>query len=135
MLQIRQSFFETNSSSCHALIISKTEGCKLPSTVNLSEDSTHGDIIRTWVRSLNKERSEKLINWLYSHGVDKIIYNGSNGTIISCIKSCKSHPEEVNAGDIIYKFNDIALTNFICDNIYERYEGHDDYIYFQLDND
>ena len=135
MLQIRQSFFETNSSSVHALIISKTEGCRLPSTVNLSEDSDHGDIIRAWVRSLNNERAEKLINWLYSHGVDEIIYNGSNATIISCIKSCKLHPKDVNPEDIAYKFNDIALTNFICDNIHDEYEGHDDYLYCQLDTD
>ena len=49
MLQIRQSFFETNSSSVHALIISKTEGCRLPSTVNLSEDSDHGDTQQLYV--------------------------------------------------------------------------------------
>lgn len=135
MLQIRYGQFETNSSSVHALIISKTEGCRLPSTVNLSEDSDYGDILRTWVRSLNNERAEKLVNWLYSHGVDEIIYNGSNGTIISCIQSCKSNPREVNAADIEYKFNDIALTNFICNNIYDHYEGHDDYLYCRLDSD
>ena len=135
MLQIRQSFFETNSSSVHALIISKTEGCRLPSTVNLSEDSDHGDILRAWVRSLKNEKAKNLINWLYSHGVDEIIYNGSNEAIASYIKSCKLHPIDANPEDIAYRFNDIALINFICGNIYKEYDGHDDYLYDQLDTD
>ena len=136
MKQIRYSFFETNSSSVHALIFSKIDQCnKLPSTINLSEDSKHGDVIRAWVRNLSESQSKKFITWLYSHGVKKIIYVGSNDDINRYIKELKHRDsyEEIDASELEWRFNDIALINFLNGDINTTYDGHDDYLYHDLD--
>ena len=78
MLQIRSSFFETNSSSCHALIINMNASGKLPSKLFLDEDSDEGNYIRKFIRELNKRDTKKLANWLYMHGVESIVYHGNN---------------------------------------------------------
>ena len=92
MIQIRNSMFETNSSSCHTLIIQRFTEDTLNKTVDLSEDSFNGDFIRRIVREMNDDNIEKLINWLYLHGVENIMYNGSRQKVYECIEKYKDHP-------------------------------------------
>lgn len=74
--------FETNSSSCHCLILSKTAKAELPTTIELDSDDRTGNFVRAYVRRLSKTASKQLVNWLYLNGVKTIIYHGSNEYII-----------------------------------------------------
>lgn len=91
MIQIRQNFFETNSSSCHALIIPRDQDFKVRSTIDLSEDSETGDDFRRFLREelIYEEDVRKFICLLYSAGVETIKYNGRNEFVTKYIKECK----------------------------------------------
>lgn len=136
MLNVRYGLFETNSSECHALIIPKEQEVSLTKTIDLSADNDTGDIFRKVVRELDAEESEKLANWLYRHGVEKIIYNGSNTDFIKAIKTEKKELERDPERDLGYPKprcmwhcageSDILNLFFGTEN--RDYYGHDGYL-------
>ena len=140
MVSIRKSFFETNSSSCHALIMSN-EPHTLPKTIYLGEDNEVGDHVRAMIRDLDEEDSKKFVHFLYNHGVDTIIYNGSNPFIskyaTEYLNLTDEQKEEIkwdNEIPRIRKFcsshvSDTALINFLLGE-YSNYLGHDDELYY-----
>ena len=80
MIQVRYNIFETNSSSCHKLIVPFEQSFTVPKTVRLTKGHSNGidflideledtDIAGPWIRLL------------YASGVEEIIYNGSNDSI------------------------------------------------------
>ena len=145
MLQFRYSFFETKSSSCHALIMSTSAETGLSSVIDLSEDSEKGDYIRQMVRDLPEDDTRKLVYWLFTHGVETIKYNGSNPFIHRCIEDYQalsdSQKEEIQWSNELPRLphftslhlTDGALINFLMGE-YRDYFGHDDYLYEVRDN-
>ena len=128
MIQIRNGMFETNSSSVHALIIKDTAQEKLRSIVDLSADSSTGDIVRAIVRDLDEEDTKMLVNWLYSHGVETIKYHGSNRWLNEFAENYKDNYSDTG---IPYKLRDLnsdALINLLMGH-FTDYFGSDDDIY------
>ena len=84
MIQIRTSMFETNSSSCNALIVPMHQEIRF-STIACSEgldyllDHAYG--------------TKGLIQWLYSEGVEEIKYNGNNSYVRREINEVKYSTE------------------------------------------
>ena len=130
MITIRDGFFETNSSNTHALILNRKAEGALPKIIDLSEDDSTGDYIRKIVRCLHNEDVEKLINWLYSKGVEEIKYNGRNTYVNECIDKYKNNYKDdlgIPSIDWQYKVNEGALINLLIGE-YEEYNGHDSYL-------
>ena len=128
MIQIRNSMFETNSSSVHALIIKDDAQEKLSSIVDLSADSSTGDIVRAIVRDLDEEDTKILVNWLYSQGVETIKYYGSNRWLNEFAEKYKDNYSDTG---IPYKLRDLnsdALINLLMGH-FTDYVGRDDDIY------
>lgn len=138
MLNVRYGLFETNSSECHALIIPNEQGVNITKTIDLSSDDDKGDIFRKLIRDLRGEEDAKLLaNWFYRHGVENIIYNGSNSDFIRAIKNEKIEFEKnpdrdlgrPNIHYIFYKdkVDDCELKLFFGTENREYY-GHDGYL-------
>ena len=127
MLNIRQSFFETNSSSCHALVFSNEAVEKLPKTVNFDNDDKYGVYLRQYINELNERGTKEFVNWLYFNGVTKIIYHGSNKYLNEYAKTFKDKFYEPDFPHS--SLTSGALMNFINGHIDMDYLGHDDYLY------
>lgn len=134
MIEIRDGFFETNSSSIHALIISKESEDKLPKTVDLSADNPIGDVVRGFVRDLDDNNSKAFINWLYLNGVKTIKYNGSNVFIVRYIEQYKDHPQDFGLPEMPdwNTWTAGCFINLLTGN-YEDYIGRDDYLDYDSD--
>lgn len=128
MIQIRNGMFETNSSSVHALIIKDVTQEKLSSTVDLSEDSATGDIVRAIVRDLDEEDTKMLVNWLYSHGCNTIKYYGSNRWLNDFAEQYKDNYSDTGVPYKLRDLNSDALINLLMGH-YTDYVGRDDDIY------
>lgn len=130
MIQIRQNMFETNSSSCHVLIIPNDVVERLPKVIDLSSDDSNGDYTRRFVRELNEEDSKIFINWLYCNGVEEIKYYGSNKYINEFIIKYKDNYTDLGFPHHLYSRNGTtsgALINFLMGH-YNEYMGRDEYM-------
>jgi hypothetical protein len=96
MIQVRYNIFETNSSSCHKLIVPFEQSFTVPKSVRLTKGYTNGidflmdELEDTYV-------ADAWIRLLYASGVEEIIYNGSNDSI--------RHAIEINKG--VTEFGDL----------------------------
>ena len=139
MISIRKSFFETNSSSCHALVMSE-ETNTLPKTLYLCDDDKRCDYIRAMIREFDDENTKKFVHFLFNHGVENIVYNGSNPFMEQYIQEyvnlSNEQKEEIswdNEMPYIRHFtsshvSERALINFLLGEYYD-YIGHDDCFY------
>ena len=73
---------------------------------------------------LNREDSVKLVNWLYSKGVETIIYNGGNSYISQAIEEYKEsyHFMGLPKNRKFKNFNDAAWINLVHDDV-DNYYG------------
>lgn len=117
--------FETNSSSVHALIIDRDAEEKLISTIDLSADTPVGDITRELVRDLDEEDTRILVNWLYSHGCNTIIYYGSNRWLNDFAEQYKDNYSDTDVPYKLRNFNSDALINILIGH-YCNFVGRDD---------
>ena len=105
MLQIRNSIFETNSSSANVLIIPKCQGIHVPNRFIYVDDETSlktsekviYSIIHGW-RS-DRETIDKLVNFLYISGVEEIIYGVHDKYFQDAVDKYKDHPEDMGGPD------------------------------------
>jgi len=96
MIQFRNSFFETNSSSANVLCIPKDQGIHIPKRFIYMDDETSlrpselvlWHILHGW-RVNEKEETEKIVNFLYLNGVEEIIYGGHGFYFEDAIKKYK----------------------------------------------
>lgn len=131
MIQIRNNFFETNSSSCHAFMIPRDEDASIQKTIDLTIDSDRGDLFRKMIRNLDEKNSEILANWFYYNGVENIIYNGSNSYFRHFIETAKDNPQDlglVNSYDIENNWTRQDFINFFFGEAGWNYFDRDDYL-------
>ena len=101
MLQIRNSFFETNSSSANILIIPKDQGIHVPKRFFYMDDDTSlkptekliSHATHSW-SGTNREVVDKIVNFLYLAGVEEIVYGGKNYYWDEVIQKYKNNPED-----------------------------------------
>lgn len=124
MISVRNGMFETNSSSCHCLILSKIAETELPTTIELDSDDNTGDFVRAYIRRLNEAASKQLVNWLYLNGVKTIIYNGSNKYINKFIEEFKDNPVDLGVPELRDDATAGTLINFLT-GCWEEYVGMD----------
>ena len=97
MFSYRSSFFETNSSSCHALVVPTNQEAHF-SKIACSRGL---DFLLE-----NASGTSNLIKWLYDNGVEEIKYNGSNSYVRREITECRynhsSYDFEVGLGGFGY---------------------------------
>lgn len=85
MIQIRNYMFETNSSSCHALVVPMNQEVRF-STIACSEGLNY--LLE------NAFGTYGLIQWLYNEGVEEIKYNGNQASIRREINEVKYSKEK-----------------------------------------
>ena len=102
MIQYRESFFETNSSSTHALIVPMDQDYHISSVAS-------GDGLDWLLEHAYGKNS--LINWLYSEGVTDIKYNGDNPNIRRQITELKYNYEKDD--NLCVQLNDTYLSKKI----------------------
>ena len=85
MIQIRNYMFETNSSSCHALVVPINQAVRF-STIACSEGLDY--LLENAVGAYG------LIQWLYNEGVEEIKYNGDQASIRRKINEIKYSKEK-----------------------------------------
>ena len=89
MLEIRQGIFETNSSSCHKLIVPYGEELSVPKTVDLDNVWPDGMEFLVDVMTESWGNCDDWVQFLYSHGVEEFKYSGSNTNLRTAIKKYK----------------------------------------------
>lgn len=124
MISVRNGMFETNSSSCHCLILSKEAETKLPETIELDSDDSTGDFVRAYIRGLNEDKTKQFVNWLYLNGVKTIIYNGSNQYVNKFAEQYKDNPVDLGVPELGYDSEAGMLINFL-NGYWEEYVGMD----------
>lgn len=132
MISVRNGMFETNSSSCHCLILSKNAEAELPKTIELDSDDSTGDFVRAYIRGLNENASKQLVNWLYLNGVTTIIYNGSNKYINKFAEEFKNNPVDLGVPEIDDEATAGTLINFLT-GCWEEYVGMDSGLEYEDD--
>lgn len=132
MISVRNGMFETNSSSCHCLILSRTAETELPTTIELDSDDSTGDFVRAYIRGLNETASKQLVNWLYLNGVKTIIYNGANKYINKFIEEFKDNPVDLGVPELDNEATAGTLINFIA-GCWEEYVGMDSDLEYEDD--
>lgn len=130
MILVRNGMFETNSSSCHCLILSKEAETKLPKTIKLDSDDSTGDFIRAYIRDLSENEAKQFVNWLYLNGVKTIAYNGSNKYINKFAEQYKDNPVDLGVPELGYGSEGGALINFL-NGYWEEYTGMDSDIEYE----
>ena len=91
MFQIRTGIWETNSSSCNALVVPMDQNINF-STVACGEGLDY--LLE------HAYGSNSLINWLYSIGVEEIKYAGSNSHIRRAITELKYNWKESDSLEV-----------------------------------
>lgn len=93
MIQVRYNIFETNSSSCHKLIVPFEQSFIVPKSVRLTKGHSNG--IDFLIDELEEDTNyhDAWIRLLYASGVEEIIYNGSNDYIRTAIEINKDVTE------------------------------------------
>ena len=92
MIQVRYNIFETNSSSCHKLIVPFEQSFTVPKTVRLAKGQTNGiDFLIDELEDTNFHNA--WIRLLYASGVEEIIYNGSDDSLRYAIEINKDATE------------------------------------------
>ena len=99
MIQIRDCFFETNSSSSNVLCIPKSQSISIPKRFIFMEDDTSlrpsevvlCNIFDDW-HGNKKESMEQIVNFLYLNGVEEIIYGGHVDWFENAINKYKDNP-------------------------------------------
>lgn len=131
MIQIRNSYFETNSSSANILIVPKEQSCSVPDRFIYVEDETSlkpsEKVIYSILNSCYSSSSEdidKIVNFLYLNGVNEIIYGGNNPCFKDAIEKYKDNPMDMGlpdgwSRDLLFK----ALFGF--ESTVEHYEDGD----------
>ena len=93
MIQIRNSMFETNSSSCHIFMFPKSMGIKVPSTVVLYDtyEETKDNMPNIVFNDINwdEEYTTPFIRMLYACGVKEIKYTGKDQYVTDAIEQYK----------------------------------------------
>lgn len=98
MIQVRYNIFETNSSSCHKLIVPFEQSFTVPKTVRLTKGHSNGiDFLIDELEDTNFH--DAWIRLLYASGVEEIIYNGSDDSLRNAIEINKDVTE---FGDLPY---------------------------------
>ena len=94
MIQIRNSIFETNSSSSHAFLFPKDANIKIPSTVVLYDtyDDTLDNMPNLYFNDCNwgEEYTTPFIKFLYKYGVKEIKYTGRHQYVTEAIDKYKT---------------------------------------------
>ena len=108
MIQVRHIMFETNSSSANVFIIPKDQHVSIKKRFIFRSDSS-SDIVSEqalcqifdgWFdESRNREAIDQIINFLYSVGVEEIIYDGPNEYIEKAINKYKDHIQNLGLPD------------------------------------
>lgn len=130
MLEIRKGFFETNSSSCHALLIPKDQDIQIRKTLDLNEDSMHCQYIRDFIACCNDEQCIELVNLLYLSGVETIKYSGRNRYFSKCIEQEKANPRDLGIsknGCMYNAWSKQDVLNFIF-GTFNEYNENDNYL-------
>lgn len=92
MIQVRYSIFETNSSSCHKLIVPFEQSFTVPKTVRLTKGHSNGiDFLIDELEDIHFQ--DYWIRLLYASGVEEIIYNGSDDCLRNAIEINKDVTE------------------------------------------
>ncbi len=102
MIQYRESFFETNSSSTHALIVPMDQDYNITSVAS-------GDGL-DWLLE-HAYGTNSLISWLYSEGVTDIRYNGESSDIRRRVTELKYNYEKDD--NLCVRLNDTYLSKKI----------------------
>ncbi len=99
MYQIRQSMFETNSSSANVLIVPKDQQLHVPKRFIFMDDETSNKpiekVLYNCIHGYNRnerEEIDKIVNFLYTCGVEEIIYGGKNYYFEQAIEKFKDKP-------------------------------------------
>lgn len=105
MIQIRTSCFETNSSSANVLIIPKSQSIHVPKRFIFMDDDTSSKPIELVIHSIiscygnERENIDKIVNFLYTSGVEEIIFGGRNPYFEDAINKYKDNPEDMGIPD------------------------------------
>lgn len=134
MILVRNGMFETNSSSCHCLILSKEAETKLPKTIKLDSDDSTGDFVRAYIRDLSENKAKQFVNWLYLNGVKTIVYNGSNQYINKFAEQYKDNPVDLGVPELDNGSTAGTLINFL-NGYWEEYTGMDSDLEYEENED
>ena len=88
MISIRTGLFETNSSSCHKLIVPVDQSFTVPKTLDLSDTSTDG---RRYLLHQVENYTDSWIKFLYTNGIENIKYSGSVAAVHEAIEDYKGY--------------------------------------------
>jgi len=88
MISIRTSLFETNSSSCHKLIVPVDQSFIVPKTLDLSDAGTDG---RLYLLDQVENYPDSWIKFLYTNGIETIKYSGSVKAVYRAIEEYKGY--------------------------------------------
>lgn len=129
MFNKRIGFFETNSSSCHALMIPHDQKRSKSKVLDLTEDSTSGLNLRKLINELHGEAAEQIVNLLYLNGVETIKYTGRNEDFKKFIESAKNDPQDLGVPKIygLYDWNKMDWIN--------AFLGLENWDYYGMDGD
>lgn len=98
MIQVRYSIFETNSSSCHKLIIPFEQSFTVPKKVRLEEGYSDGiDFVLSEID--DSSYPDSWIRFLYASGVEEIEYTGTN---VYIKRSIDINKDVTEYGDLPY---------------------------------
>ncbi len=133
MIQVRYIMFETNSSSANVFIIPKDQRVVIKKRFIFRSDHS-SDIVSEqalcyifddWFdEGINKEAIDQIINFLYSVGVEEIIYDGPNEYIEKAINKYKDHIQNLGLPDG-WTEEQLVKTLFGCDTIAEVFSEYD----------
>lgn len=118
MIQIRNSMFETNSSSCHVFMFPNGMNIKIPSTVILNDDyNTKDNMPNLYFNDINwgESYTTPFIQFLYKCGVKKIKYTGKYKYVTDAIEKYKN----LDDYDLYGLYNDAESIKKVCfgDNV------------------
>lgn len=92
MISIRKGQFETNSSSCHKLIVPAEQQFIVPKILNFNSDASGIEFLQDYLEK-NDHLADYWISFLYANGVEEIKYFGDNTKIESAIEKYKGCTE------------------------------------------
>lgn len=150
MIQIRQSIFETNSSSCHVFMFPKNLDIRIPSTVVLNDDyHTYDNLPNLYFNDacyFEEDSAISFIKFLYKSGVKNIKYTGNRSIVHDAIKKYKNETDfNINTHDFYTSLKNLQKICFgtnvklvvmedhdVCDENVAKYGDFESYCAYRL---